>query len=73
MVSSVMQTVRPDLRTYVLDLVFGFVILPERTAFSHSVVLEASLADIGKTFRLKKWNKVLLLEISLCARSSSFD
>uniref|UniRef100_A0A8C2HQJ4 Zona pellucida protein AX 2 n=1 Tax=Cyprinus carpio TaxID=7962 RepID=A0A8C2HQJ4_CYPCA len=40
------KTVRPDLRTYVLDLVFGFVILPERTAFSHSVVLEASLADI---------------------------
>uniref|UniRef100_A0A671QGJ0 Zona pellucida protein AX 2 n=1 Tax=Sinocyclocheilus anshuiensis TaxID=1608454 RepID=A0A671QGJ0_9TELE len=32
--------------TYILDLVFGFVILPEHTAFSHSVVLEASLADI---------------------------
>ncbi|KAF4099251.1 zona pellucida protein AX 2 [Onychostoma macrolepis] len=37
---------RPDVRTYILDLVFGFVILPEHTAFSHSVVLEAPLADI---------------------------
>ncbi|KTG32400.1 hypothetical protein cypCar_00038644 [Cyprinus carpio] len=46
------KTVRPDLRTYVLDLVFGFVILPERTAFSHSVVLEASLADIDMVYRL---------------------
>ncbi|XP_059369158.1 uncharacterized protein LOC132107038 [Carassius carassius] len=39
------KTFRPDLRTYVLDLVFGFIILPEHTAFSHSMVLEASSAD----------------------------
>ncbi len=54
MVSSVMQMFRTDVRTYILDLVFGFIISPEHTAFSHTVVLEASLADIGKTFRLKK-------------------
>lgn len=68
-----MQNFRLDVTTYTLPLVFGFAIMPEHTTFAHSIVLEASLADIGKTFRLKKWNKVLLLEISLCARSSSFD
>ncbi len=72
MVSSVMQKFRTDERTYILDLVFGFVILPEHIGFSHSVVLEASLADIGKTVRLKntflRVGKVLLLEISLCAK-----
>ncbi|XP_043075297.1 zona pellucida protein AX 2 isoform X2 [Puntigrus tetrazona] len=40
------KTLRPDVRTYVLDLVFGFVILPEHTAFSHSVVVEASSAEV---------------------------
>lgn len=52
MVSSVMQMFRPDRRTYILPLVFGFVILPEHASFSHSAVLEVSLNDTGKTFRL---------------------
>lgn len=50
MVSSVMQILRPDRRTYFLPLVFGFIILPEQATFSHSTVLEAYLSDIGKTF-----------------------
>lgn len=37
---------RPDVTTYMLPLIFGFVILPERSSFLHSVVLEASLSDI---------------------------
>uniref|UniRef100_A0A673HFR5 Uncharacterized LOC107712422 n=1 Tax=Sinocyclocheilus rhinocerous TaxID=307959 RepID=A0A673HFR5_9TELE len=37
---------RLDVTTYTLPLVFGFVIMPEHTAFAHSIVLEASLADI---------------------------
>ncbi|XP_073708828.1 zona pellucida protein AX 2 [Garra rufa] len=37
---------RPDVRTYTLSLVFGFIILPEHASFSHSTVLEATLNDI---------------------------
>ncbi|XP_018923510.2 uncharacterized protein LOC109050322 [Cyprinus carpio] len=37
---------RLDVTTYTLPLVFGFAIMPEHTTFAHSIVLEASLADI---------------------------
>lgn len=43
---------QPDVTTYTLSLVFEFVILPELRSFLHSVVLEASLRDICKIFRL---------------------
>ncbi|XP_063079888.1 zona pellucida protein AX 1 [Engraulis encrasicolus] len=35
-----------DSTTYTLPLTFGFMILPELTPFSHSVVLDASLQDV---------------------------
>ncbi|XP_048064404.1 zona pellucida protein AX 2 isoform X1 [Megalobrama amblycephala] len=36
---------RPDRRTYILPLVFGFIILPEHASFSHPAVLQVSLND----------------------------
>ncbi|RXN26748.1 zona pellucida sperm-binding 2-like isoform X2 [Labeo rohita] len=40
------KSFRPDVRTYSLPLVFGFIILPEHTLFSYSTVLEASTTNI---------------------------
>lgn len=42
------QNPKPLDTLYSLPLVFGFLILPEKTAFSHSVEVEASLQDVGE-------------------------
>ncbi len=73
MVSSVMQKFRTDERTYILDLVFGFVILPEHTGFSHSVVLEASSADIGKTEKYLEWARSCSWRSPFVQRGEVFD
>lgn len=72
MVSYVMQNFRLDVTTYTLPLVFGFAIMPEHTTFAHSIVLEASLADIGKTFRLIYCKKTLHVGYKSRAKSCSW-
>lgn len=43
-----MQNPKPLDTQYTLPLIFGFLILPEETVFSHSVEVEASLRDVGE-------------------------
>lgn len=43
-----LQNPHPLDTQYTLPLVFGFLTLPEETAFGHSVEVEASLRDVGE-------------------------
>lgn len=46
-----LQNPQPLDTRYTLSLVFGFLIMPEEAAFSHSVKVEASLRDVGEMIR----------------------
>lgn len=51
--SNYLQNPQPLDTQYTLPLVFGFLIMPEETAFSHSVMVEASLRDVGEMIRTR--------------------